>query len=142
MWTLQTERSVITTGIVLCGAGIFCLCGGIWAWRSALQFQASAVEAVATVVPAVPPRVGLRFETDDGITEIHVQRRGFHKPVGDKLRVLYVPGNLEGFKLAPLANPGKELVLAVIGCAIFLLGIVLFVLGWMARRRSGRPFWL
>ena len=142
MWTLQTERSVITVGIVLCGAGVFCMCGGVCAWRSAVRFRAAAIETVATVVPAVPPRVGLRFETDEGITEIYIRRRGIHEPVGSKLKVLYVPGNLEGFRRAPLTDPSQELILAWVGVSISVLGIILLIFGWMARRRSGRPFWL
>jgi hypothetical protein len=142
MSTLQTERSLITFGIVLCGAGFFCVSGGVSAWRGSLRFQANAVETVATVIPAAPPRVGLRFETNDGTTEVYVQRRGIHEPVGTKLHVFYVPGDLEGFRRAPLSDPRQELILAGVGAAISLLGIVLLVFGWKVRQRSGSPFWL
>jgi len=73
MWTLQTERSVITMGIVFCGAGIFCIVGSVWTYRSELRFQSVAVETVATIIPADPPLKGVQFETDHGVVEIRAR---------------------------------------------------------------------
>jgi hypothetical protein len=143
MWTLQRERSVITAGIVLCGAGIFCVVGGIAAWRAELRFQAVAVETVATIIPADPPWKALRFETDQGIVEIRDRLRGFHDAVGSKLNIYYVPGAPYHWRRAsPRLNPHHELILAGVGVGFMLLGALLLVLGWFARRRSGRPYWL
>jgi hypothetical protein len=142
MWTLQTERSVITMGIVFCGAGVFCIAGGVSAWRAELRFQAVAVETVATIIPAESPLSGLRFETDQGPVEIRARMRGFHDAVGSKLRIYYDPGDPHRWRRGPRPNPSAELALAGVGVGFFLFGVVLLVLGWFARRQSGRPFWL
>src|SRR5262249_36144966 len=93
MWTLQTERSVITVGIVCCLAGVFCMVGGVYAWRDQLRFQAVAVETVATIFSADGSWKGLRFETEQGLVEIRARMRGFHDAVGSKLRIYYLPGD-------------------------------------------------
>jgi hypothetical protein len=141
MWTLQTERSVITVGIVCGLAGVFCLVGGVCAWRDELRFQAVAVETVATIIPADSPWTGLRFETDQGLVEVRARMRGFHDAVGSKLKIVYDPGDPRRWHRAPRPNPSHELVLAGVGVGFMLFGVVLLVLGWFARRRSGRPFW-
>jgi hypothetical protein len=142
IWTLQTERSVITMGIVFCGAGVVSMVGSVCAWRSELRFQAVAVETVATIIPADPPLTGLRIETDDSTVEIRARMRGFHDTVGTKLRIYYVPGAPEHWQRAPLINPSHELILAGGGVLFILIGVFMLVLGWFARQRSGRPFWL
>jgi hypothetical protein len=142
MWTLQTERSVITMGIVFCGAGIFCIVGGVCAWRAELRFQAVAVETVATIIPADSPWTALRFETDQGPVEIRGRMRGFHDAVGSKLKICYLPGDPYCWQRGPRPNPSSELIVAGLGVGFILFGVVLLVLGWFARRRSGRPFWL
>jgi hypothetical protein len=142
IWDLQSERSVITFGIVFCGAGVLCVCASLSSWRCALRFQANAVESAATVVSTHGRRGSLRFETDEGIVEVPIRSRGFHEPAGTKLRILYEPGAPEGWRQAPMENPSHELILAGVGIGISLSGVVMLVLGWMARRRSGRPFWL
>src|SRR5262249_48064308 len=142
IWTLQTERSVITMGIVFCGAGVFCIVGSVCAWRSELRFQAVAVETVATIIPTEPPLKGLRFETDNGTVEIRARMRGFHDTVGTKLKIYYVPAPPERWQRAPLINPSHELILAGVGGLFIMFGVVMVVLGWFARQRSSRPFWL
>jgi hypothetical protein len=101
-----------------------------------------AVETVATIIPADPPLKGLRFETDNGMVEIRAHMRGFHDAVGTKLKIYYVPGAPEHWQRAPLINPSHELILAGGGVLFIISGVVMLVLGWFARQRSGRPFWL
>jgi hypothetical protein len=74
--------------------------------------------------------------------ELPVRRRGFHQPVGAKLRILYEPGHPEGWIQGPLPEPGHELILAGVGVGMFGFGVVLLILGWISRQRSRRPFWL
>jgi hypothetical protein len=84
----------------------------------------------------------LRFETDEGVVEVPIRSRGFHEPAGTKMHIAYVPGAPEWWKPAPLENRSHELGLAGVGMGMSLVGVVMLVLGWRPRRRSGRPFWL
>jgi len=141
MWSLQTERTVITLGIICCGASVFCIVGGVLAWREELRFQAVAVETEAAIIPGESPLKGLRFETDQGPVEIQSRLRGFHDDVGSKLRIYYDPGDPHRWRRGPMPNPSEELILAGVGVGFALVGVALLVLGWFARSLSGRPFW-
>lgn len=142
IWTLQKERSVITTGIVLCGAGVYCFVAGVVAWRAELRFQAVAHETTATVIRVDPPWRELRFETDQGPVEVRTRTRGFHEAVGTTLGICFDPADPYHWRRGPRPSPDHELILAGVGGGFILFGAALLVLGWFARQRSGRPYWL
>jgi len=62
--------------------------------------------------------------------------------VGTKLKIFYDPRDPQRWQRTPLINPNHELILAGVGVGFIIFAALLLVLGWFARRRSGRPYWL
>jgi hypothetical protein len=137
----QTERVVITVGIVLSLAGVWTLINGLWEWHCSDRFHANARQATATVVSTTNAPRALRFKTDDGTIDVPVARRGFNSPVGSSLQIWYEPKNPQGWRTSEGYDPLMCLGLASGGGVMLLTGAGLLTLGWVSRRRKDRPFW-
>lgn len=142
MFQAQTERSMITKGIVLCGAGLLTVSGGIWTWHSTERIQATAtqtkIRTTATVVPSENPYGALRFETEKGVVEVPLETKGV-LPVGRTYGIFYEPGNPQDWTWEPVTAYGVGLVW--VSVLMILCGTALLALGWISRRRNHRPFW-
>jgi hypothetical protein len=140
MLRAQTERSVITVGIVLSMAGVWMAINGFWEWHCAERFHANARQTTATVV-GNNQHGALRVKTEQGTIDVPMSRRGFHSPPGTSFKILYEPDNPQGWRTTEGYDPLAGVGLAVGGVVIFLSGAGLLTLGWVSRRRKDRPFW-
>jgi hypothetical protein len=140
MFQPQTERSIIIQGIVLLLAGILTIVNGLWAHHNALQFQAVARRTTGTVVPSASPDGSMRFEAEEGVVEMPIHTRGFHPAPRDTFVIVYNPANPKGWTREPGVDPEYGVWLTWMGVALLVGGGVLLALGWVSRRRNGRPF--
>jgi hypothetical protein len=140
MYSAQTERGLITWGIVLCLAGVLTVANGLWASHRAERFQARAIRTTARVVPSSNSRGALQFETEQGTVEVPAPRKSRYSP-GTTLKILYDPDDPERWTLEPGYDPTLGLHLVGAAGVMLLAGPIFLAFGWVSRRRSGRPFW-
>jgi len=141
MMQAQTERLVITIGIVLSVAAAWTMINGLWEWHCAEHFHANARQATATVVANNSTHGALRVKTEEGTIEVPIARRGFHPAAGTSLKIWYEPDNPQGWRTAEGYDPLAGVGLTVGGVVMLLGGAGLLTLGWVSRRQKDRPFW-